>query len=149
MSINIFFYFIFAGDMVYKRFQNMESTFRANERKIRESKARCSGKGTDEMYKPKWEYYEMLLFLKRTCTQSDSVDNLSTVQSTSLISEKLNSPVRNLSSEEDNSRISNIYYDENTKVNIKLTSYYVFLFSIIFYIFYFSINIFMFNIKMQ
>lgn len=54
--------------MVCKRFQNMESIFRANERKIRESKTRCSGKGTDKMYKPKWEYYA-LIFKKNLCTE--------------------------------------------------------------------------------
>lgn len=54
--------------------RNMESTFRANERKVRSSKAR---KGADEIYKPKWEYYELMLFLKKTYVQSDTIDNLS------------------------------------------------------------------------
>lgn len=105
--------------MVYKRFQNMESTFRANERRIRESKARCSGKGTDEIYKPKWEYYNMLLFLKRTCRQSDSIDNLSS-QNISLSSkETVNLPVP-CNSMQNTSEITNICYDENMTVSLKL-----------------------------
>lgn len=109
--------------MVHKRFQNMESTFRANERKIRESKARCSGKGTDEIYKPKWEYYNMLLFLKRTCAQTDSIDSLSLQNNISLFSqEAMNcSPVSPSCSDVQNSpRITNVYYDENAEVSVKV-----------------------------
>ncbi|XP_077260477.1 uncharacterized protein LOC143896448 [Temnothorax americanus] len=108
----------FTGESVYKRFQSMESTFRANERKIKASKARCSGKGTDEIYKPKWDYYEMLLFLKKTCAQSETIDNLSSQSQISTASEetmnclstsKPYSDVQNLS------QVTDIYYDENAQ----------------------------------
>lgn len=133
LSINIFFYFIIVGDMIYKRFQNMESTFRANERKIRQSKT--SGKGTDDIYKPKWEYYDMLLFLKRTCVQSDGIDNFSSQNNISLSNqETVNcSPVPNSYSDVQNtSSITNVYYDENMEVSVKLSlSIIPFMFSII------------------
>lgn len=112
--------------MVHKRFQNMESTFRANERKIRESKARCSGKGTDEIYKPKWEYYDLLLFLKRTCAQTDSIDsiNLSSQSHISVVRDETNrSPVSHPCSDVQNLSITNnIYYDENIEVSVHLSS---------------------------
>lgn len=47
-----------------------------NYRKERESRGRCSGKGTDEIYKPKWVLYDKLKFLKKMCTQATSVSNL-------------------------------------------------------------------------
>jgi len=111
--------------MVHKRFQNMESTFRANERKIRESKARCSGKETDEIYKPKWEYYDLLLFLKKTCAQTDSIDNLSLQNPNSLFSQETvnSSALSSCKLYVNNSPINtNIYYDENTNVSAKLLS---------------------------
>jgi len=111
--------------MVHKRFQNMESTFRANERKIRESKARCSGKETDEIYKPKWEYYDLLLFLKKTCAQTDSIDNLSLQNPNSLFSQETvnSSALSSCKLHVNNSPINtNIYYDENTNVSAKLLS---------------------------
>lgn len=133
LSINIFFYFIIVEDMIYKRFQNMESTFRANERKIRQSKT--SGKGTDDIYKPKWEYYDMLLFLKRTCAQSDSIDNLSSQNNISLSNQEMMncSPVPNSYCDVQNtSSITNVYYDENMEVSVKLSLYIIpFMFSII------------------
>lgn len=133
--MNIFFYFIIAGEMVHKRFQNMESTFRANERKIRKSKARCSGKGTDEIYKPKWEYYDMLLFLKKTCAQTDSIDNLSSQNHISqLRQENCSSDPHSCSDLQNSSRITNIY-DKNTEVSVKLYSfcYSAYLFCNVFY----------------
>lgn len=47
-----------------------------NEKRIRESKQRCSGKGTDKIYKPKWPFYISLLFLKKACVQTKSSSNL-------------------------------------------------------------------------
>jgi len=47
-----------------------------NEKRIRESKQKCSGKGTDEIYKPKWPFYKNLLFLKKACVQTESSSNL-------------------------------------------------------------------------
>lgn len=102
----------------------MESTFRANERKIKESKARCSGKGTDEIYKPKWEYYDMLLFLKKRCAQGDSIDNLSQSHMSISSQEMVNhSPVPHISNtnvQKTSSQLPNIYYNTNTEVSIKL-----------------------------
>ncbi|XP_018374145.1 PREDICTED: uncharacterized protein LOC108768268 [Trachymyrmex cornetzi] len=106
----------FTGDMVHKRFQSMESTFRANERKIKATKTRCSGKGTDEIYRPKWEYYESLLFLKKTCAQSDTIDNLSFQNKVSMLSKETNcSPISPPSDVENSSDHTNIHYDENTQ----------------------------------
>ncbi|XP_029676599.1 uncharacterized protein LOC115243575 [Formica exsecta] len=111
--------------MVHKRFQNMESTFRANERKIRESKARCSGKGTDEIYKPKWDYYDLLSFLKKTCVQTDSIDNLclqsqssQSSQSSLFSQEAMSSPISPCS--ENSSMFINVYYDENAQQYISI-----------------------------
>lgn len=133
LSINIVFYLIIVGDMIYKRFQNMESTFRANERKIRQSKT--SGKGTDEIYKPKWEYYDMLLFLKRTCAQSDSIDNLSSQNNISLSNQEMvncSSVPNSYSDVQNTSGITNVYYDENMEVSVKFSLYIIlFMFSII------------------
>lgn len=116
----------------------MESTFRANERKIRESKARCSGKGTEEIYKPKWEYYDMLLFLKKTCAQSDAIDNIS--QNYSSSSQVNCSSASHLSNVQNT--ITNIYYDENTEVSVKFLSLcFLFVFHY-FNIIYILINIY-------
>ncbi|XP_011687032.1 PREDICTED: uncharacterized protein LOC105449474 [Wasmannia auropunctata] len=103
----------FTGDIVYKRFQNMESTFRANERRIRESQTRCSGKGADEIYKPKWEYYDMLLFLKKTCTQSDSIDNLSLQNYSNQETVNRSSVPHTCTDVQNTSMVPNIYCDEN------------------------------------
>lgn len=118
--------------MVHKRFQNMESTFRANERKIRESKARCSGKGTDEIYKPKWDYYDLLSFLKKTCVQTDSIDNLclqsqssQSSQSSLFSQEAMSSPISPCS--ENSSMFINVYYDENAHVSVTFISFCLFL----------------------
>ncbi|XP_018313297.1 uncharacterized protein [Mycetomoellerius zeteki] len=103
-------------DMVHKRFQSMESTFRANERKIKATKTRCSGKGTDEIYRPKWEYYKSLLFLKKTCAQSDTIDNLSFQNEVSMLSKETNcSPISSPNDVENSSDHTNIHYDENTQ----------------------------------
>lgn len=49
---------ILTADMVQHRFMSMKQTFMSNLRKERESKARCSGKNPEEMYKPKWALFE-------------------------------------------------------------------------------------------
>ncbi|XP_071580102.1 uncharacterized protein [Temnothorax nylanderi] len=108
----------FTGESVQKRFQSMESTFRANERKIKASKARCSGKGTDEIYKPKWDYYEMLLFLKKTCAQSETINNLSSQSQISTASEETMNCLPTsepYSDVQNSSQVTDIYYDENAQ----------------------------------
>lgn len=104
----------------------MESTFRANERKIKSSKARCSGKGTDEIYKPKWDYYELLLFLKKTCAQSDTIDNLSSQSHISTSNSESRSSSNISQPAIQSSMLANIYYDEN-QVSIEVSLFCLFM----------------------
>jgi len=48
--------FYLSAEVVRERFINMRTTFMNNEKRIRESTQKCSGKGTDEIYKPKWPF---------------------------------------------------------------------------------------------
>ncbi|XP_071568465.1 uncharacterized protein [Temnothorax nylanderi] len=66
----------FNADMVQHRFISMKQTFMKNNRKARESRERCSGKSPDEIFKPKWNLYDKLLFLKKACAQAVSQSNL-------------------------------------------------------------------------
>lgn len=51
-----------------------------NDKLIRESKS--SGKGSDDIYKPKWPLFENLTFLRKSTVQAKSISNLpSTFQS--------------------------------------------------------------------
>lgn len=74
---------IFTADIVQQRFASMRHTFMTNYRKEQESKRRCSGKGTEEIYKPKWVLYERLKFLKRTCAQANTLSNLQSLSNVS------------------------------------------------------------------
>lgn len=89
--------------MIEQRFQ---STFRSNERKIRKSKT--SGKGTEDIYKPKWEYYDSLLYLRKSCEQAESIDNYSQMKND------------NASFPYEDSCSITVCYDDNTTINIKL-----------------------------
>lgn len=68
----------------------------------------------------------MLLFLRRTCAQSDSIDNLSLKNHISLSSQDTvnHSTVHAYNNVQNTSRIPNIYYNENLQVSVKLLSLY-------------------------
>ncbi|XP_011686399.1 PREDICTED: uncharacterized protein LOC105449099 [Wasmannia auropunctata] len=69
--------------MVQHRFTSMKQTFVTNFRKERESQKRCSGKSSEDIYKPKWALYGRLKFLKKSCVQAESTSNLQTPINTS------------------------------------------------------------------
>ncbi|KYN18149.1 hypothetical protein ALC57_09550 [Trachymyrmex cornetzi] len=52
----------------------MRDTFMSNLRRVKESKR--SGKGTTDIYTPKWSLYDRLKFLQKTVIQSTSTSNL-------------------------------------------------------------------------
>jgi len=72
--------FYLSAEVVRERFINMRTTFMNNETKIRESKQKCSGKGADEICKPKWPFYKNLFFLKKACLQTESSSNLDVLE---------------------------------------------------------------------
>ncbi|XP_039304295.1 uncharacterized protein LOC105196893 isoform X1 [Solenopsis invicta] len=94
------------AETVRERFINMRTTFMNNEKRIRESKQRCSGKSTDEIYKPKWPFYTSLLFLKKACVQTESSSNLDVLEDNQADSEERNNNLVN-------SIKSNMYFDTN------------------------------------
>lgn len=54
----------------------MKDTFMSNLRRVKDSKR--SGKGTADIYIPKWPLYNRLKFLQKTMVQSTSISNLIT-----------------------------------------------------------------------
>lgn len=116
----IFEVFYLSVEIARERFINMRTTFMNNEKRIRESKQRCSGKGADEIYKPKWSLYTNLLFLKKACVQTESSSNLDVFEdddnqaciTTTDTNEEINN---NLLA---HSVKKNIYFDSNLQVII-------------------------------
>ncbi|XP_024890229.1 uncharacterized protein LOC112466398, partial [Temnothorax curvispinosus] len=64
----------FSGSIVASRFKSMRDTFMSNLRRVKESKR--SGKGTADIYIPKWPLYDRLKFLQKAAVQSASISNL-------------------------------------------------------------------------
>ncbi|XP_077282836.1 uncharacterized protein LOC143908881 [Temnothorax americanus] len=64
----------FSGSIVASRFKSMRDTFMSNLRRVKESKR--SGKGTADIYIPKWPLYDRLKFLQKATVQSASISNL-------------------------------------------------------------------------
>lgn len=96
----------------------MRTTFMNNEKRIRESKQRCSGKGADEIYKPKWSLYTSLLFLKKACVQTESSSNLDVLEdgdSQALTTTDTNEEMYNNLAHSVN---KNMYFDYNLQVII-------------------------------
>lgn len=88
-----------------------------NEKRIRESKQRCSGKGTEEIYKPKWSLYSNLLFLKKACVQTESTSNLELEDYDSQVVTKVNVS-KGTNDKVAHSLSKNMYFDRNSKVII-------------------------------
>jgi len=93
------------GAIVKKRFINMRDIpFMDNLRRMKESLQRASGKGADEIYKPKWPLYNSLLFLKETCAIVANTSNISTSKETftkpQQLPTKLQNPVSQCSATE-------------------------------------------------
>jgi len=89
-----------------------------NEKRIRESKNKCSGKGTEEIYKPRWSLYTSLLFLKKACVQTESSSNLENDSQTLIIDSQ-----ENQTNQEENNVIAHainekIHFDNNKQVTI-------------------------------
>ncbi|KAJ1523129.1 hypothetical protein ONE63_001022 [Megalurothrips usitatus] len=75
------------GDDVCKRFKNMRETFQANHRKVREQANKCSGSGTDDMFRPSWFLYRYLVYLAKTCAQAESTSNIAEAEHESEIND--------------------------------------------------------------
>lgn len=80
-----------------------------NEKKIKVTTS--SGKGTDDIYKPKWDLYPLLSFLKKTTAQAASVSNLDIDTDGVAIS-------TNSEANENVNIASNIYFDENLQASL-------------------------------
>lgn len=111
----------------------MRDTFMSNLRRVKESKR--SGKGTADIYIPKWSLYDRLKFLQKTLVQSTSISNL-TISSENL--DDSMSQIEQTSNElltqwplyraEDNQKkeiimepsVLNVYYNDSMKVSIKI-----------------------------
>lgn len=107
--------FYLSAEVARERFINMRTTFMNNEKRIRESKQRCSGKGTEEIYKPKWSLYTSLLFLKKTCVQTESSSNLD------VLDDSDNQALTTDANQEINNNLArsvnkNIFFDSNLQV---------------------------------
>lgn len=79
-----------------------------NERKIKDSTS--SGKGTDDIYRPKWDLYPLLTFLKKTTAQATSVSNLNDEDNASLSIYSEASESVNIA--------SSIYFDDNLQASL-------------------------------
>lgn len=96
----------------------------SNLRRVKESKR--SGKGTADIYVPKWSLYDRLKFLQKTIVQSGSISNLT------ISSENLDNSMSQTSNEslipytaEDNQKeiimepsVLNVYYNDSVKVRL-------------------------------
>lgn len=57
--------------MVKDRFDNMRTTYQRNYNKIKQSMR--SGKGSDEIFQSKWDFYPLLAFLKKIALKQVAV----------------------------------------------------------------------------
>lgn len=81
-----------------------------NEKKIKDSTS--SGKGTDDIYRPKWDLYPLLTFLRKTTAQATSISNLDVDGDNPAMSTAY-------SKESESYNIaSNMYFDENLQVSL-------------------------------
>lgn len=103
--------------MVKDRFDNIKTTFQRNCNKIKQSMR--SGKGLDEIFKPKWDLYPLLTFLKKNCTPAESSSNLDIVNShKDFDSYEASYEVEFL----DDDDYYNTYFDETLQVSIPFVS---------------------------
>lgn len=79
-----------------------------NERKIKNSTS--SGKGSDDIYTPKWDLYPLLTFLRKTTAQATSVSNLDVDTNSTAMSICETSESVNIA--------SSIYYDDNLQASL-------------------------------
>lgn len=101
----------------------MRDTFMSNLRRVKESKR--SGKGTADIYIPKWYLYDRLKFLQKTVVESTSISNIT------ICSEKLD-PMSQIEQDSNDSLIQwlpekevveespilNVYYNDSVKVRL-------------------------------
>ena len=81
----------------------------------RESKRKCSGNGTDNVYKPRWKLWllwPIMQYMIKTCMMTESVSNILCGQTQ--LSEGSNA-LSTTTSLDDN--VVSVYYDENTEVS--------------------------------
>ena len=68
---------MFTEGEVKSAINNLRSQYRRELGKVNKSKT--SGKGTDDIYKPKWQYFAQLDFLQPVTVQRPTVSNLQVV----------------------------------------------------------------------
>ena len=98
--------------MVMARWKSIRETFQDNWNRVKESKRRSSGKGTDDVYKPRWKLWPIMQFMMKTCMMTESVSNIPCSQTQ--LSEG-SSALSATTSQDDN--IVSVFYDENTEVS--------------------------------
>lgn len=116
-------FFFFVVSIVASRFKSMRDTFMSNLRRVKESKR--SGKGTADMYIPKWYLYDRLKFLQKTLVQSASISNITTsskkfddcMSQTKQISSELLTQCLPEQEVIEEPPVLNIYYNDSMKVS--------------------------------
>lgn len=93
----------------------MKETFMKNLAKVKECKNKSSGNGADDGFQPTWYLYKRLLFLMKTCAQTESESNLFPSQPSSAICS------------DTDLTFHNIYYDENIQVSTGINYQFIFI----------------------
>lgn len=103
-------YFVF--HLVKDRFDNMRTTYQRNYNKIKQSLR--SGKGSDDIFQPKWDLYPLLTFLKKNSVQASSSSNLDATNEVVNSHLTCDDTESSILLEEDR----DVYFDETLQVSI-------------------------------
>ncbi|XP_062401063.1 uncharacterized protein LOC134092274 [Sardina pilchardus] len=85
---------------VKKKFKNLRTVFTREHSSV--LKSNKSGAGADDVYVPKWKYYQVLSFLRDTCNPDESSDNLDPAVPTTSQTPENTAPLSPTSSRPDN-----------------------------------------------